>query len=532
MKFADLVDFFRQMGAQIKETWGQLSLNARVMLVGVGLMVAMPILYVAFFLGGEARYITLADNLSAQQISETIAILDEQGVPHQLDPTARTVRVLPKDRSRMLLLLEQNELPVGRSIPTGFDKLFENPDFMSNQWYNDVNYMRAVQGELEQQLSSLDFIDYAKVLIREADNEYFIEEQIPSNASVVIGAKRPISDIETKLIVSMVSRAGGPNLHAGNITVATTDGGALHLPSDSGFASMANDKLEYQDRVENRIEKKITEKLKEIGVLGSVTVGAEINFDQQEITANSVTEGLPISELSIEQEITSVERLPEGAPGALQNVPEAAAAPGGTRTEDTMSEELTNYELGRTTTLTKTDPGNVVRYKVGLVVKGDDYETVTTDDGSEEQQYVGLTEKTRLACLAMAQSAVAAEDAGAESIVTIVDHSFEFAGMPGARELVEQQGRLALREGRQQWINVGILIAGLLLTLFLLRRALKNSIIYPSDEKVEERVKDIPEATLEDMRRQEVAAEISQLSLDDPEAVAALLRSWMSEDEE
>lgn len=532
MKFADLIDVFRQMGAQIRETWGQLSINAKVMLIGIGLLVAMPILYVSFFFGGEARYITLADNLSAQQISETIAILDTQRVPYQLDETARTIKVLPKDRSRMLLQLEQNDLPVGRSIPTGFEELFASPDFMSNQWYNDVNYMRAVQGELEHQLASLDFIDFAKVLIREADNEYFIEEQIPSEASVVLEVGRPLSDVETKLVVSLVSRAGGPNLHPGNITVATTDGAALHLPADSEFAAVANDKLEYQDRVESRIEKKIQEKLKEFGVRGSVTVGAEINFDQQEITANTVTEGLPLSELSTTQEIISEERLPEGAPGALQNVPEAAAAPGGNRTEDNMSEELTNYELGRTTTMTKTDPGNVVRYKVALVVKGDDYQTVTNDAGEEEQQYVGLKENTRQACLAMAKSAVAAEDADADAVVEIVDHSFETASMSALSAALEQQGQLALREGRQTWINSAILVGGLLLLVFLLNRAFKKSIIYPSEEKVEQEVKEIPEATLEDMRRQEVAAEISQLSLDDPEAVAALLRSWMTEDEE
>lgn len=530
MRFAELIDFFRQMGAQIRETWQQLSYSARVNLALAGLLVASAGFYFAFFYGGEARYITLADNLTAQQISETIAILDAQRVAYKLDETARTISVLPKDRSRMLLQLEQNNLPVGRSIPSGFEELFANPDFMSNQWYNDVNFMRAVQGELERTLTDLDFVEYANVFIREADNEYFIEEQIPSEASVVLKLKRPLSPLEVKVIVSLVSRAGGSNMHPGNITVASTDGEALHLPADSEFAAMANNKIEYQNTVENRIEKKIQEKLEQFGVRGTVTVGARIDFDEKETTESLVTEGVPLSELSTTQTIVSEERLPEGAPGAAINVPEAAAAPGGNTTTDEMEETLVNHEPSRTTTTTRTDPGNVVRYKVALVVQGDDIETITDEQGNETQQYNGLTEKTRLACLSIAESAVASENAEAD--VQVIDHPFESAGMTAVSAALASRDQAVLREGRQQWINIAVTFAIAALLFLLLRSALKKSIIHPSEERKEEEVREIPEATLEDMRRQEVAAEIAQLSLDDPEAVAALLRSWMSQEEE
>lgn len=532
MRFAELVDFFRQMGVQVRETWQQLSASAKVMLVGIGLLCALPMLYFTFFYGGETRYITLADNLTAQQISETISILEAQKVPYKLDETARTINVLPKDRSRMLLQLEQNNLPVGRSIPSGFDDLFKNPDFMSNQWYNNVNFMRAVQGELERQLSDLDFIEYANVFIREADNEYFIEEQIPSEASVVLKLKRPLSPLETKLVVSMVSRAGGTNLHPGNITVASTDGEALHLPADTKFAAIANDKIEYQNTVESRIEEKIQTKLEQMGLRGTVTVGAQIDFDEKEVMESLVTEGTPLSELTTTQNIVSQERLPEGAPGAVVNVPEAAAAPGGTSTEDTMKETLTNHEPSRTSTTTRSDPGNVVRYQVAMVVQGDEFQTVTDDQGNETKSYVGLKKETEKACKAIAQSAVAAENADADTFVTIVDHPFESASMTAVTAALASRDAAMLRDGRDRWLNTGVLVVVALVAFFLLRKTFNKLVIHPSEEKKEEEVREIPEATLEDMRRQEVAAEISQLSLDDPESVAALLRSWMSQSED
>ena len=58
---------------------------------------------------------------------------------------------------------------------------------------------------------------------------------------------------------------------------------------------------------------------------------------------------------------------------------------------------------------------------------------------------------------------------------------------------------------------------------------MKRALVLPAAE--EEEVVEIPEATKEDMRRMEVASEVDRLSQNEPENVAALLRSWMGEEE-
>lgn len=529
MNLAALVDFLRQMRTQIAENWAQLNNNARIMIIGVGLLVAIPILIVTFQ-GSEARYITLADNLTAQQIAQTVTLLEEKKVDYKVDETAHTISVLPKDRGPMLLLLEQNELPVGESVPAGFEELFASPDLMSNQWLNNVNFMRAVQGQLEKQLNMLDFVESSSVTIREADQALFVDEQIPSNANVVLKVNRPVSKSERKLLVSMVARAGGANLHPGNIVITTTAGEALHLPADSEFASIASDKLEYQDEVESRIQRKIESGLNDMGVTGTVMVSASIDFDKKEIEADTVTEGTPLSEMKTTQNVSSNEQLPQGTPGALQNVPEASAAPGGVNTTDVMTENLTNHEPSRTKTKTITDPGNVVKYSVALVVQGDNVQRETDADGKVVETYNGITEKLKSACQQLAQSAVLVENGQAE--VNIIDHPFQTAGVAAVNAAIENRAATEQMAMRQDWYTALGLFAMIVIALFIVRSMLKKAIIWPQDEKPEEKVKEIPAATLEDMRRQEVAAEISQLSLEDPEAIAALLRSWMSMDED
>jgi len=65
------------------------------------------------------------------------------------------------------------------------------------------------------------------------------------------------------------------------------------------------------------------------------------------------------------------------------------------------------------------------------------------------------------------------------------------------------------------------------------RRFLRRAIVRPEEEiEEEEEVKEIPEATREDLRRQEVAAAVRNLAMEEPEMVAALMRSWLAEEEE
>ncbi len=499
------------------------------MIVGWGLLIAAAIAFVSFT-GGETRYVTLADNLSADQIGEASALLDAKKIPYVIDESEHAIRVLPKDRGSMLLELERNNLPVGQSVPSGFEEIFASPDLMSNQWLNNINFMRAIQGELENQLNLFDFVDDSHVLIREAEQDLFVDQQAPSEAVVTLKVNRPVSKHETKLLVSMISRAGGTNLHPGNITLATTDMGALHLPAESEFAAIANDKLEYQDDVERRIEDKIRNSLSKLGVQHTVMVSADIDFDHKEMTEDAVTEGTALSEWKQNHELSSAERLPEGAPGAFQNVPEAAATPGGIETKELTKDELINYEPSRITTRTRKEPGDVIKYKIALVVQGDETREVENENGELKKEYVGLTEGLRTTLTALAQNAVSVE--GAETEVSIVDHPFNIAGLGLVSDAIASREAAASRAFSSNMISMGVQLLMIIIGFLGIRKLLRNSTIIPGDEKPEEEAREIPAATLEDMRRQEVSSEISQLSMDDPEAVAALLRSWMSADED
>lgn len=521
------MEYLRQLINGIVEAWRTLSTSARVNIViaGLGVVVLMA---AVMWMGAKPQYVTLSSQLSPQDAAKVVDTLTQQGISYKLQDNGSTILVPMSQRSSLQLLLAENNLPVGRQVPPGWE-LFSESDLMTNQWLQDVKFMRALQGEIQQQLNAFDFISYSYVLIREAKEELFASEQKPSEAAVTLETTRPLTKQEIKAIVSIVDRAGGPNLHPGNITVTTTAGEVLYLPPQSEFASIANSKLELVNEWEKQRETKIMAKLRELGVRGTVTVSAKMDFDTKEETTEQVMEGTELSTYTTDSSIETTEKTPEGAPGAFANVPEGAAAPGGTSSTETNTEEIVNFEPSRLTKKKKTDPGNVVKYLVTLVIEGD-YKENTDDQGNKVREYSGLTDERKKTFTDLAMAAVGEGETATEVIIHDMPFAIEELGV--AQEAMQAGAMAAWRDRIGEWAWNAVQIVAIIVGFFMLRMLLRRAIQLPSTEVEEEKVIELPEATREDLRRQEVAREVGRLSADEPEMVAALLRSWIAEEED
>lgn len=521
------MEFLRQLWNGLQEAWFKLSLSAR---INLGLAATTVIILIALvvFTTAKPQYVTLASDLDQKTANLITDALAAQNIAFSLEDNNQTVRVPLSARSDAMLLLAENNLPIGRPVPVGFE-IFAETELMTNRWLQDMKFMRAIQGEIERQLNAIDFIESSHVLIREAQEELFVNEQKPSEAAVTLKVTRPPTKRNIQGIVNMVAAAGGSNLHPGNITVTTTDGEVLHMPPSSEFASIANSKLEHVAELEHRAEQRVMDTLHALGVQGTVRVSAQVSFEESEITSEDVSEGTELSTLTNSVLVTSSEALPEGAPGAFANVPEGAAAPGGTTTSEETTEELTNFEPSRTTTRTRKEPGDVVKYSVALVVQGDTEQT-QAEDGTITEEYIGLTEEKRKFYLDLVAGAVG--EGTIPTLATVNDFPFDIG--PGAtreRMMAEGAREETIRKVQEWSWTIGqllLIVFGFILVRLFLLRAIEKPII---EEEVEV-VEDIPQATREDLRRQEVVNEITDLALESPETVATLLRSWLSEEED
>ena len=515
----------RQLWQGIRQAWAQLSLTARVNILLASLAV-VALIGLSVYFGARPQYVTLVSDIEPANLTKITDALTAEGITYRLEQNNTVLQVPLTQRSRAQLVLAEKDLPVGRRVLPGFE-LFAQTELMTNQWLQDVKFMRAIQGEIQRQLNAFDFIEDSYVLIREAKEELFAADQKPSEAAVTLKTTRPLTKREVKAIISIVDHAGGPNLHPGNITVTTTKGEVLYLPPENEYAALASSKLEYIAELEKQREAKLRDKLREMGVRGTVSVSAVVDFDQKEVTDDQITAGTELSTYTTETSTSGSDVLPQGTPGATANLPESAAS-GGTSTNEKTSEEIINYEPSRRTTRTKTDPGDVVKYIVTLVVEGE-YKETQAADGSAAREYTGLSESRKQLFIDLAKAAVGEGRSPTE--VQLYDQPFDIEGLTAEGSAAAVASGLGQTVSNWLWPAAEILL--IIGAFMLVRRALARAVYVAKPvEEEEEAPVELPEATREDLRRQEVEQEIIRLSQEQPDVVAALIRNWLAEEEE
>jgi flagellar M-ring protein FliF len=522
------VEFLRQFIKGLIQAWQRLSSSARVNLVLASLVAAGLVAFVVFT-ASQPNYVRLFDGVNPSEMSKITGVLAQQSVSYKLQDNEQTVLVPFKDRSRMKMLLSGQSLPSSQGYAPGFE-LFERQDIMANRWLQDVRYMRAVQGELQRQLNQFDFVNESFVFIRESKEELFTSQQKPSEAAVTLDIKRPLTKPEIKAVLHTISSFGGANLGIDDITLTTTDGTPLHLPRTSEFASIANSKLEFVAELEKQREDRVMKDFERMGVRAIVKVSALVDFDSKTETNTKSEDGAAVSSMTTSTTITNKEALPQGAPGAMANLPEGSAAPGGTQTQEQTEETIDNYEPSKTETKTVYEPGKVMRYIVGAIVEGETRKA-TGADGKETTEYAGLSPEKRKAYEDFIKAAVG--EGQEPTQVTISDQPFNIAELTGAKVAFEEIERAKTRDMMIQYgmnvVKLVLILCGFLVVRSFLRRAVVGRV----EEAAEERFAGLPRpaASPEDVRREEIASEVVRLSEQEPQSVAALIRTWLAEEE-
>lgn len=520
------MEFLRQLVRGIAQAWQRLSASARINIVlAAGVCIAAIALFVAW--GTQPQYVRLYSGLQLDDSANIETYLKDQEIPYKLEDGGQTIKVPVSERTRIRVALTEQGLPRTQGAAPGFE-LLDRQELMSNRWLQDINYMRAVQGELQRQLNEFDFVNKSFVFISPAPEELFVGEEKASKAAVTLDATRSLTPREVKAVLGIVSSFGGTTLNPANITLTTTDGKVLYLPPTDEFASIANSKLEYIREYETQREEKAMKALAELGVNAIVKVSADVDFDSVKETINKTSEGTPISSLTNTTTTSTTEKPPEGPPGATTNLPAGMGAPGGTATESTTEETIDNFQPSTTVTERTITPGQIKKYRVSAFVEGNN-KPVLDDQGKAtgEFEYEVLTDEQ----IAKYRDFIAAAvGVGVEPAdIKVYDHPFKIDRLASASAAFEdikgikQQGFIAYKD--YIVVKFMMLIVGFILVRWFLRKVM---VMPPSEEETVE----IPLASPDDIRRQEIATEVDRLSREQPDVVAALLRSWLSEEEE
>ncbi|MGK7286490.1 flagellar basal-body MS-ring/collar protein FliF [Buttiauxella agrestis] len=340
-------------------------------------------------------YKVLYSNLADQDGGAIVTQLTQMNVPYRFSDNGSAIEV-PADKVYDLRLrLAQQGLPKGGAV--GFE-LLDQEKFGISQFSEQVNYQRALEGELARTIETLGPVKTARVHLAMPKPSLFVREQKSPSASVTLSLEpgRALDEGQISAVVHMVSSAVA-GLPPGNVTLVD-QGGHLLTQSNTAGRDLNDAQLKYAMDVENRFQRRIETILAPIVGSGNVhaQVTAQIDFSNKEQTEeqyrpNSDPSQSAVRSRQLNQSEQVNGRNPGGVPGALSNQPappnnapistppqnnaanaqpqnQSTSTSAQTGSSNTQRDETTNYEVDRTIRHTKLNTGDVQRLSVAVVV--------------------------------------------------------------------------------------------------------------------------------------------------------------------
>lgn len=370
--------------SQFQETFKKLTMLQKVSVVSAVVAVVISVMVVVYW-ANRPVYKMLFAGMSSDDAALVIENLKAQNIPYKIEDGGAKITVPEQFVYETRLNLAREGIPKGGG--SGLE-LFDKTSFGMTEFMQNINYQRALQGELARTIGSLKEISEARVHLTLPKDRLFVSDEESAKASVILRLKNGenLGREEVKAIASLVSGAV-KGLSTENVSIVDTSGRLLSefLSEDAEPLMLTQTQLEYQRKVEKDLENKVNEILgRTLGVGNAVAkVTADIDFAKRDVTKEEFDPNPVLrSQQSLEINSTNKPEAPEGVPGVQSNLAEPDITPAGTNQEYQKSEETQNFEIGKTVTVEQKPYGTIKRVTVAVVV--DDKKEPGEDDKGEE----------------------------------------------------------------------------------------------------------------------------------------------------
>ncbi len=515
----------------------------------LGLIVAMAatvaLLAGLWMWGQTPDYRVLYANMSENDGGAVIESLQQQNIPYKFSEGGTLM--VPSDKvHEVRLQMAAKGLPKGGTV--GFE-LMENQKFGTSQFLEQVNYQRALEGELARSVQTLAAVENARVHLAIPKPTVFVKEKQKPSASVVLAlrAGRSLDEGQVNAIVHLIS-SSVPDMPSQNVTVVDQSGTLLSSARD-GAQLLDATQLKYARQIELDYVKRIEDILSPITGVQNVRaqVTANMDFAISEQTSEIYKPNQPPNQAAV-RSMQSAETLDGiknvgGVPGALSNQPPVPAtapivspasalpgAAGNNAASNTHKESTTNFEVDRTIEHVKQPTGNIKRLSVAVVLNNRN--TTDTDGKAISTPY---TDDEKAQITALVKEAVGFDDKRGDTL-NLLNSAFNdkqevlpetpFYKQPDVIALVKDTLKYLLIAG-----GVGFLLFGIIKPAFksVAEQAAAQQEAYEYSHQANETVDYTAQRAVHSYDNNLQVAK--QLAKDDPKIVATVVKEWVSKDE-
>jgi flagellar M-ring protein FliF len=484
-----------------------------------------------FWYGLRTDWRTLYADLDPEDARQIGQILTQAQISYELTANGSGIEVpaAQLDKAR-LTTAAKGGVKSGR---LGFE-IFDKPNWVGSEFDEQVNYQRALEGELEHTVGTLSDVQSARVHLVMPHDSLFRDQERPAKASVVIKLRhRSLADGEPEAIRNLVASAVD-GLSPDRVVLVDAAG---HLPLGPKTAEA------MRLTAEQALEEKLIATLEPVTGAGNVRASVTLDYDPAatEETQESYDPDQTVT-LSMQRSEQSAGSLPvaAGVPGTASNAansqalpvyPQQNSAPQSAKTESGT------YGASKTVRHMVENPGRVRRMTAAIVVN-DRLAQAAAKGKAAVWQPRTADELRNLT--ALAQAAVGFETTRGD-MLTVEDLAFD-ENRPAQPVSVPGQ-MLATAENSPVLVKYAALLAGLLVVLaFGVRPALRNAGSAPKTAvrgalpastapappvlKPPEPLEVDPER----MRVQQIFEEVSDHLKREPTQSSRLLQSWIHSD--
>jgi flagellar M-ring protein FliF len=347
----------------------------------------------------------LFTDLSVEDSAAIVKDLERQAIPYEIENDGAIIMV-PRDKlTRTRMKLAEGGMPKGGGV--GYE-IFDKSDTLgATSFVQNINHLRALEGELSRTIKAIDRVQAARVHLVLPERPLFSRDKVEPSASIVLRVRGALEPQQIRAIRHLAASAVN-GLKPQRVSIVDEAGNLLADGAAEGVGGDGGDGQERQASFERRLRGQIESIVSQVVGPGRARVQLSSEFDYNKITEtfdkfdpegrvlrSSQTREESASNDSKEGQVTVGNELP-GAQANQQGQPGQAA-----RDQSKKSEEITNYEISRSTKTEVTEGGRVKRISAAVLVDGsygknDKGETVYQPRSKEELDRIAALVRTAI----------------------------------------------------------------------------------------------------------------------------------------